>query len=190
MHNADLLAGMLRSRLTNYSNEQLAAESFFEVRAMDEFVLEQPWFRSMVGAIVHRHVTSMTWWKALACIGKSCLTAGDIGTDIVTGVIYYNEGDSATASMLFGLAGTSMFIQLMVVAAIHNSDWRVMFTEMLWTLTGLRSGLLHKRILTKEENEGASVGVITEAFCCKSIEVSWVVGCGLWVLGVGFSFVG
>jgi hypothetical protein len=139
---------------------------------MDEFVFEQPWFRSMIGAVVHRHVTEMTWWKYMACFGKSMLTATDIGTDIVTGIIYYRAGETNIAAMLFGLAGTSMFIQLMVVAAVHSYDWKIMVREMLWTLTGLRSGLLHKRILTKVENEEAWVGVLTEAFCCKSIEVS------------------
>ena len=97
----------------------------------------------------------------------------DIATDFLTGSIYYLDGDVSTAAMLFGLAGASMVLQLIMVAAVHYYDWRFMLKEMVWTLTGLRSGLLHKRILTKEENDHrAGCGVITESMVQKGIEVA------------------
>jgi hypothetical protein len=64
-----------------------------------------------------------------------------------------------------------MLMQLMMVAAIHSYDFRFMVKELLWTLTGMRCGLLHKRVLTKEESRG-NVDVIAEAVSFKGIEVA------------------
>ena len=165
----------MRSKLTNYGNEKLAVEAFFGGRAMGELEVEQPWLKSMIDAIVHRHVTEMTQAKWLKCIGKSVMSAVDVGTDISSATIYLAAGDTSTAAMLFGLTFASMACQLMLVAAIHSHDWRFMIKEMLWTLTGLRSGLLHKRILTKYENRGA-MDVGSESVAMKGIEVSNISG--------------
>jgi hypothetical protein len=172
-HNVGLLADNLRSKLMNWGNEKLAIEAFFEGSAMAELDVQQPWFKSVIAVIAFRCVTEMTRAKWFACGRRALLSAGDVGTDFVTGSIFYLDGDTRTATMLFGIAGTSMVVQLIIVAVIHSYDWRFALKEMFWTLTGLRSGILHKRIITKEENDvRAGSNVITESMVQRGIEVA------------------
>jgi hypothetical protein len=100
MRHAKLLADVLRANLTNYGNEALAVEAFFEGIAMKEFAGNYPFFKSLINAIVHRHVTEMTKWKWAECIRKALLNASDIGSDAATGVVYWVSGDRKTALML------------------------------------------------------------------------------------------
>jgi hypothetical protein len=75
--------------------------------------------------------------------------------------------------LLIGAAGISLVLQLMIVLGVHSYDLKFMFKEILWTMSGLRSGVLHQRILTKiENNPKAGMGVISESLCCKAVEVS------------------
>jgi len=166
-----LLADQLRQELANCANEREAVKDFLKKNAsMREFAKKYKFFPSMLSQLSHRIVSQLTPLQTFDCIKKSVSSVADGGSDIGSALIYIAGGDVATGGALLGIFFVSMLVQLLLVVIQHRKNPRKMeiLMEVGLSVSFMRPGVLHRRILTKQPLQGhESFDLISESTAAR-----------------------
>jgi hypothetical protein len=105
-----------------------------------------------------------------------CLTAiisvADMGSDVYSVSINYQEGNIGLASALLATVLLSMFLQMLIVLVNHRHHGkRRLMLEVLFVLTGMKPFVDTWRILNGTVNVGAPMGSKTERVACEVTEI-------------------
>ena len=169
VHDGKKLVLVLKKYLHDSVDEVSAVRRFFaEVVSMEDLAEMYPFFQPLLERMCFRVVTTVHKGILYQCSKKIVFSLLDVGTDLGTAFVYRAAGDHSTSNTLLSIVGASMSLQLGAIALNHHKNWKVMLREMFYTLTYTRSGILHYRVLTRqEEDESAMVDHVTDAMFFK-----------------------
>jgi len=169
IHDGKKLVLVLKKYLHDSVDEVSAVRRFFaEVVSMKDLAEIYPFFQPLLERMCFRVVTTVHKGILYQCSKKIVFSLLDVGTDLGTAFVYRAAGDHSTSNTLLSIVGASMSLQLGAIALNHHKNWKVMLREMFYTLTYTRSGILHYRVLTRqEEDESAMVDHVTDAMFFK-----------------------
>ena len=159
------LARVLKKYLQSSANEGIAVKRFlFEVRSMEEFAEKHPsFFQPMLERMCLRLVALVTIGVQFQCCKMVFASWLDVGTDLWTAFVYSDAGDDDTSNSLVTIVVTSLLCQVLFAVVVHHKNWKVMLREVFYTVTYIRSGILHFRVLTRQvQDKHAFVDALTE----------------------------
>ncbi len=105
-----------------------------------------------------------------------CLTAIisvlDMGSDVYSVSVNYQEGNIGLASALLATVLLSMFLQILIVLVNHRHHGkRRLIFEVLFVITGVKPFVDTWRILSGMANVGAPMGSKAERTACEVVEI-------------------
>ena len=140
--------------------------------ALKEFDDKHAFFRGLIMSIGKEMRHRATWTKVILSVGSGLFSMIDMGSDVVSIILYRSRGLDDVAFMMTVFVLLSLGMQLLVVIVIHYKNKRRMLIEIVGTLTFTKAGLNKYRVLTNTKVVGHEImPPVAEMMVFKIVEV-------------------
>ena len=173
VHDGNYLGASFLKFLNVAATEEGAFASWVKKHpAMNELSNKYKFFKPLMLTLGKSTRTSASWQKLGLSIGAALMSMFDVATDIYTISIYRGLGKHETADLMTLLVLLSLALQLLLVAAIHHKNLRIMLIEMLGTVTFTKPAFNKFRVLTNVKmGSHAMLSPVSEMMMFKMAEV-------------------
>ena len=118
---------------------------------------QHEFFKPLLLAVGKELNTTATWHKLALSVGVSLASMIDVASDVYTISYYHRIGKHATANLMTAFVLLCIFLQMMLVVAIHHKNRRRMVLELLGTITFTKPAFNKFRVLTNASIDGHEV---------------------------------
>jgi len=165
--------GLAMALATNLTAEAGVDEWIGKYKSLRELDKEAAWFRPMLNVVAKRLLGEVSWGLKMRVIMGAGLSILDMATDAFVIWGYMGKEDTREYGWsLLGMVVGSMVLQLLIVFVQNKSKPRLMATEALIVLSGLKPAFDCYRVVSGHEMEGHhTIDAKLELVCTKGIEM-------------------
>jgi len=173
VHDGNQMGASFLESLNNTATEEGAFASWVrKYPAMNELSTNHEFFKPFMLTIGKEIRHAATWHKLGLSIGAALMSMFDVATDVYTIAIYRGIGKYKIAELMTLFVMLSLALQLVMVAAVHHKNLRIMLIEMFGTVTFTKPAFNKFRVLTNAKMRGhAIMPPVSEMMMFKMCEV-------------------